>query len=304
MKRRWHRLRRPMWWACLTVFLASGAYLLYYGYNLYAGERTMGAMTDELAAARAATQAESASTQPSGVAPTPVPMPSPIASTDDKFEATPTLDPLLATYRSFAAQNEDMVGWVSIEGTVVDYPVMFTPADPQKYLHMDFNGEYSFEGLPFVDARCDLQNPTQNRILYAHNMHTGRMFAVLTQYLNETFRAEHPKVRLDTLEARGVYEVIAVIQVSLRSMDAPNMRCYSLFDTQSTEDVAALNAYLHKYARVVTAEAQAGDAILTLSTCQRLGDVDRLVIMARKPAQAKQSAYPQAEVSPAPRQGR
>ncbi len=293
MKKRRRGFRRILWWACLSVFMASGAYLAYYGYNVYAGGRTMAAMTDELAAARVgraqAEQQPLASPAPSGagdVSLTPAPdATAPYLSGMPAEQPTP--DPLLTAYRTFASQNEDMVGWVSIEGTVVDYPVMYTPADPQKYLHMDFSGHYSLEGLPFADARCDLQSPAQNRILYAHNMRTGRMFAVLTQYLDEAFRTLHPSIRLDTLTERATYEVFAVLQVDLRPMNAPNMYCYSLFDTQSPEDVAALNAYLRKYARVRVADAQAGDAILTLSTCQRLGDVDRLVVMARMPAEKR-----------------
>lgn len=293
MKGRWQKLRRPLWGACLTVFLASGAYLLYYGYSVYAGGRTMAAMTDKLDATRAAAQAVPAMpvTPGQGAAATTLPGAT-AAPSGMKPEATPAVDPLLATYRSFALQNADMVGWVSIEGTVVDYPVMFTPADPQRYLHLDFNGFYSMEGLPFADARCNLKNPTQNRILYAHNMRTGSMFGVLTHYLQEAFRAEHPVIRFDMLEARGAYEVFAVLQVDLRLMDAPSMYCYSLFDTQNAQDVTALNAYLRKHARVMTAQAQAGDAILTLSTCLHLGDVDRLVVMARKPAQAAEPTRP------------
>lgn len=195
---------------------------------------------------------------------------------------TATEDPVLAVYRTFATQNKDMVGWVSIDGTVVDYPVMYTPGDPQRYLHRDFQGQYSFSGLPFLDARSDLENPMQNRILYAHNMRSGLMFAALHQYLDPTFLAEHPMVRFDTLSQTAVYEVFAVLQVNLASMESRSMRCYSMFDTASRKDVAAMNEYLTRYAKYQLAEIKPNDAILTLSTCQHLGSIDRLVVMARR----------------------
>ena len=85
---------------------------------------------------------------------------------------------------------------------------------------------------------------------------------------------------LDTLSQRGRYRVIAVLQVNLTRMDAPPMRCYTQFTTAAQEDVDAYNAYLAEYATLQVGTVQPGDSVLTLSTCQHLSDVDRLVVIA------------------------
>ena len=61
-------------------------------------------------------------------------------------------------------ENEDTVGWLTIEGTKIDYPVMYTPQDPEKYLHLGFDQKYSFAGLPFIDANCSLDPESDNLI--------------------------------------------------------------------------------------------------------------------------------------------
>ncbi len=77
-------------------------------------------------------------------------------------------------------ENPDCVGWLSIDGTAVDYPVMHTPDEPQRYLRLDFYGSYSASGVPFLDGRCSLGS--SNRIIYGHNMKNGTMFSSLKGY--------------------------------------------------------------------------------------------------------------------------
>ena len=72
------------------------------------------------------------------------------------------------------ALNSECIGWISIPGTAVDYPVMHTPDNPQKYLHKNFYSEYSQSGVPFLDGRCDADS--DNLIVYGHNMKNGTMF--------------------------------------------------------------------------------------------------------------------------------
>lgn len=64
--------------------------------------------------------------------------------------------------KSLQEINADCVGWLYIDGTVVDYPVMHTPIEPEKYLRLSFYGEYSVSGVPFMDADCN-QDDCSNR---------------------------------------------------------------------------------------------------------------------------------------------
>lgn len=99
-------------------------------------------------------------------------------------------------------QNSDCIGWIYIPGTAVDYPVMHTPANPQKYLRRDFYGNYSQSGVPFLDARCNLTDT--NLIIYGHNMRNGTMFSDVKNYANTDFRNAHPIIEFET--ANGIYK--------------------------------------------------------------------------------------------------
>ena len=104
-------------------------------------------------------------------------------------------------------QNPDLFGWICIEDTVLDYPVMHTPDDPEKYLRLSFEGETSTAGTPFMDAKCGIDS--DNYIIYGHNMKNGTMFREILQYANKSYWQEHPMIRFDTLYEQGEYEVLA-----------------------------------------------------------------------------------------------
>lgn len=105
-------------------------------------------------------------------------------------------------------QNEDCIGWLYIEGTTVNYPVMHTPGEPQKYLRKNFDKEYSAAGVPFLDGRSSMD--AGNLIIYGHNRKDGSMFADLKKYLDAEFRKEHPVIELETAESIRVYQVTEV----------------------------------------------------------------------------------------------
>ena len=192
-------------------------------------------------------------------------------------------DPLLLYYRDLAGDNPDMIGWISIPDTPVDYPVMFSPEEPQYYLNRDFDRNYTFEGIPFLDERCDANAPSDNLIVYGHNMRSGRMFGSLSKYRDADYRLEHPLISFDTLEERRVYRVYAgfVVQVSGDPEDA-NMVCYRLDLTSDEEQLQALLDFTSDHALFVDPELapELHDQLLTLSTCTSVRKSERFVLMA------------------------
>ena len=110
-------------------------------------------------------------------------------------------------------QNGDCVGWLYIEGTAVDYPVMHTPNQPQKYLRRNFHGEYSVSGVPFMDHRCSLDST--DLIIYGHNMRNGTMFANLKKYLDDDFLEGHRTIELETAEGLRYFTVIEVVKTDI-----------------------------------------------------------------------------------------
>ena len=110
--------------------------------------------------------------------------------------------------QALIAENSDCIGWLTIDGTNISYPVMYTPSEPQKYLRRSFYGQYSQRGVPFLDGRCDLQST--NLIIYGHNMKNGTMFSDLKKYLNTDFLNSHRTVRLETADGVFLFTVTEV----------------------------------------------------------------------------------------------
>ena len=110
------------------------------------------------------------------------------------------------------AVNGDCIGWLSIDGTNISYPVMHTPSDPQKYLRRNFYGKYSQSGVPFLDGRCDLQST--NLIIYGHNMKNGTMFSDLKKYVDRDFLNAHRTVKFETEDGIRYYTVTEVLKTN------------------------------------------------------------------------------------------
>lgn len=110
------------------------------------------------------------------------------------------------------AANTDCIGWLSIDGTNISYPVMHTPSDPQKYLRRSFYGQYSQSGVPFLDGRCSTNGG--NLIIYGHNMKNGTMFSDLKKYLNTDFPNSHRTVRLETADGVFLFTVTEVLKTN------------------------------------------------------------------------------------------
>lgn len=134
-----------------------------------------------------------------------------IESTND--EITPKQTVNIRNLKSLIDLNSDCVGWIYIEGTNIDYPVMHTPNDSQKYLHKDFYGKYSQSGVPFIDSRCSIDSG--NVILYGHNMKNGTMFADLKKYLDSDFLSAHRTVEFETADGVRYFTVTDIVKTNI-----------------------------------------------------------------------------------------
>ena len=114
--------------------------------------------------------------------------------------------------QALISENADCIGWLSIDGTSISYPVMYTPSEPQKYLRRSFYGQYSQSGVPFLDGRCDFQST--NLIIYGHNMKNGTMFSDLKKYVNREFLNTHRTVKFETEDGIRYYTVTEVLKTN------------------------------------------------------------------------------------------
>lgn len=193
------------------------------------------------------------------------------AETADSAPAQPTPTPLpeaqiLPQYRDLYEQNGDMVGWLRIEGTDIDYPVMQTPGDNEYYLRRGFDKLYATSGTLFLDERCSLgPDPTANWLIYGHNMSDGTMLGELDRYEDPDFYAEHPTFTFDTLTTPGTWQVVAVIRTKLGQDEWPY---YTFFDVHSrAEWQRRVDAVLDLALYDTGVTPEYGDQLLTLSTC-------------------------------------
>lgn len=128
-------------------------------------------------------------------------------------ESEPTERPAAErNIQALITENADCIGWLSIDGTNISYPVMHTSSDPQKYLRRNFYGKYSQSGVPFLDGRCDLQS--SNLIIYGHNMKNGTMFSDLKKFLNTDFLNAHRTVKFETADGVKTFTVTEVLKTN------------------------------------------------------------------------------------------
>lgn len=127
--------------------------------------------------------------------------------------AEPTEQPAAErNIQALIAENADCIGWLSIDGTNISYPVMHTPSDPQKYLRRNFYGKYSQSGVPFLDGRCDIRST--NLIIYGHNMRNGTMFSDLKRYVDGDFLNAHRTVEFETADGVQTFTVTEVLKTN------------------------------------------------------------------------------------------
>ena len=158
------------------------------------------------------------------------------------------------------SQNSDCIGWITIDNTVVDYPVMHTPEWPQKYLRMNFYQQYSDSGVPFLDYRCTLDS--DNLIIFGHNMRNGTMFSTLKDYLNEGRLASDPTILLETED--GVHEFTIFAVACVDKLDS----WYSFINAESEDAFNEAVQRIIQNAYYTNGDApEYGDRLLTLSTC-------------------------------------
>ncbi len=189
--------------------------------------------------------------------------------------------PVLEKYRALYQENGDLVGWLSIEGTDIDYPVM-QREDDEYYLHHDFYGEESRYGCLYVKGQADVDTPGTNFIIYGHNMKDGSMFGDLDLYRKESFWREHPRISFDTLYEERTYEIIAVFRSRVYQPEEDVFKYYQFYQADNQEEFSWFYENIKELSLYDTGVTAAfGDTFLTLSTCAYHVEDGRFVVVAK-----------------------
>lgn len=210
---------------------------------------------------------------------------------------TPPEPEILPRYEELYAQNPELFGWIEIPGTLINYPVMHTPDDPEKYLHADFDGEYSFSGIPFMDADCFPD--CGNYLLYGHDMKNKTMFTAILGYRRKSFWTEHPTIYFDTLTQPGEYQVVAAFYDKVHQQDENVFKYYKCTDLTDEEDFNYYVSNVMSMALYDTGiDVAWGDSLLTLSTCSYQTDNGRFVVVAKRVTEAEEPPAEAPDSSP------
>lgn len=204
---------------------------------------------------------------------------SPYVSVENPQTGEVTL--MLPEYEELYAINPDIVGWISIPGTKVDYPVVQRKDTTDYYLYRDFYGNQVARGCIYVREQCDVFSPSDNIVIYGHRMQDGTMFADLAKYTSKTYWQEHPYIQFDTLRARHAYEIICVFRTT--ATKGEGFSYHQFVDAEYDSDLDEFWANCQKNAYYDTGlDPRYGDKLITLSTCEYTLTNGRLVIVARR----------------------
>ena len=177
--------------------------------------------------------------------------------------------------------NEDVIGWITVPGTVIDYPVV-QGEDNNYYLDHTFSREPAAAGAIFMDFRNDWRERNNNHlIIYGHNMRNGSMFSALNQYVRagtrDTYMTNHNIIELNNLYEDSTWEIFSAYMVDLDQEE------YYLFPNYSPENMDRFIAMAQRRSIVKTdIEVSPDDQLLSLVTCwSQLNDA-RSIIHARR----------------------
>lgn len=179
-------------------------------------------------------------------------------------------------------ENPDIAGWITIGDTKVDYPVMYSLEDEDKYLYKNFDENYDAAGLPYLDTDCSLDPESDNLIIYGHNMKNGSAFHGIMNYESEEFWKEHPTFTYKTLYEERTYEVVAAFRDRVYYNYEDNFRFYRFVNIETQEEWDEGIAYFKNacpYDTGITPEF--GDHLITLVTCAYHHQYGRFVVVAR-----------------------
>lgn len=201
-------------------------------------------------------------------------------TTEATGETTEATEPgMIAGYEEIYNQNPDTVGWIKLEGTKLNYPVMQTPDDPNYYLYRDFDKKDSKRGSIYAWGDADINKPSDNITIFGHNMADGSMFASLGAYTSKHAWENNPLLTFDTLDEYHTYKIFAVFKTSAnvgqgfsyhKFVDAANEEEFNEF-VSTCKDLAFYDTGITPVY---------GDKLICLSTCEYTLDNGRLVVAA------------------------
>ena len=181
------------------------------------------------------------------------------------------------------ALNQDVKGWIKIDNTIIDYPIV-QGEDNDYYLTHDYKKENNRYGSIFLKSECDFNDINANLIIYGHNMKNENMFNSLLKYENKSFYDEHKIINITTENEERQYEIVSVFKSRVFYKDEKNVFRY--YDCLKFENENKYNEYISNvkseqlYDTGITSSY--GEQLLTLITCEYSQENGRMIVVAKK----------------------
>lgn len=189
---------------------------------------------------------------------------------------------VLDEYKILIEKNKTLIGWIEIDDTYIDYPVMQT-VNNDYYLNHNFNQEKDVNGCIFLDSNSDFIHRDTNLILYGHNMSSGKMFGTLRNYKDKKYYINHPEIKFDTIYEKGTYQVMYVFHGQIYKEEDVAFKYYQFFNAESEKE---FNSYMQSMAELSLYDtgvtATFGEQLITLSTCDGSDTTKRFVVVAKR----------------------
>lgn len=207
--------------------------------------------------------------------PTPEPTPEPTVSPEPTEPPDPQAQALLGTdLDALREVNPEVIGWICIPETDLNYPLMFS-GDNSYYLNHTWSKERNAGGAIFLEQECDPELSDFNVIIYGHRMGNSTMFGSLAYYEEEEYWHDHPSVYLVTDGWVYRYDVFAAYKTGVRTST------YRLRLVEEEEKREFLDFCTGRTAYSTGITPTTDGQVLTLSTCTGLGaSPDRWVVQA------------------------
>lgn len=209
-----------------------------------------------------------------------------VVTNEDTKEENKMLEELEPYYK----KNDEIVGWLKIDDTPIDYPVMCSQSDKDSgdyfYLNRNFDKKKDGAGSLFIEWNASPDTPNCNSIIYGHNMAKSQtMFGSLKKYAKEDFYNNHKTITFNTLYKRGEYEIVAAFFSEIKSVDDTSFKYYKFLKANNEEEFNDFVTNIKKLSEYDTKVVpQYGDTFITLSTCTTTdpNNYGRFAVVARK----------------------
>ncbi len=248
----------------VIVFTMTILYLLFYFYNSYKNKILYDHLFEEIKIEQYIVKEE-------------------IIENITKEEIPKVISECVEKVKRLQQENEDVKGWISIEGTVINYPLLQT-ADNDYYLTRNYKKEKSKYGSIFINCNSNIKDTNSNIIIYGHNMKDKQMFGELLKYEDKEYYELHPIIKIVTEDIESEYQIVCVFKSRIFNDNEIGMFKYYQYYNFNNEN--KYNEYLSNCKKIQLYDtgvvAKYGEQIITLVTCEYSQDKGRIVIVAKR----------------------